>query len=155
VRTSNTAVKVDKEQYLRDLYTNDDGEMVCQICRDEMPFRRLADDQYSFEAVEFLKSTTSELSVNYLALCPTCAAKFHHANGSSLDSLRQALLTTPTLEVSIVLAWEEQTIAFVRDHLEDLRAVVEGETLCPDLGEVLRTIIGPASLAGQLAMRSP
>src|SRR5215510_11372940 len=84
----------------------------------------------------------------------TFAAKFHHANGSSLDSLRQALLTTPTLEVSIVLAREEQTIAFVRDHLKDLRAVVEGETLCPDLGEVLRTAIGSASLAGQLAVHS-
>jgi len=60
----------------------------------------------------------------------------------------------PVVKVSIVLAREEQTIVFVRDHLEDLRAVVEGETLCPDLGEVLRTAIGPASLAGQLAVRS-
>lgn len=106
VRTSSGAVKGDKKVYLRDLYTNDDKEMVCQLCRDEMPFR-LDDGNYYFEAQPFLTSTRHEYCENHLALCPNCAAKFQHANGSSPESLREGLFAAQTLEVPITLAREQ------------------------------------------------
>ena len=40
--------------------------------------------------------------------------------------LRQALLVTDTLEIPIILVRKQQTIEFVRDHLDDLRAVLLG-----------------------------
>src|SRR5262249_47944632 len=45
--------------YLTDLYTNGDGVMVCQCCRDAMPFQ-LADGSYYFEAVQFDRTCDSE-----------------------------------------------------------------------------------------------
>ena len=49
VRTSQATG--DKDTYLKESYTNDDGELVCQMCEHEMPFRR-RDGQYYFESVQ-------------------------------------------------------------------------------------------------------
>ena len=56
-----------------------------------MPFKVGSD--YYFEAVQFVKDATRDLQENRLALCPTCAAKYRHALGTSLDDLRDDLLT--------------------------------------------------------------
>jgi hypothetical protein len=74
VRTSGGDARESARIYLRDMYTNDAKQMVCQGCHDQMPFR-LAGGEYYFEAVTLLPSVTVELSENHLALCPTCTAK--------------------------------------------------------------------------------
>ena len=43
--------EIDRRTGLRELYTNDIGEMTCQICEKEMPFKK-RDGEYYFEAVE-------------------------------------------------------------------------------------------------------
>ena len=49
VRTSKDSI--DSSTWLYNLYTNDDGRMVCQICQDEMPFKK-RNGKYYFETVE-------------------------------------------------------------------------------------------------------
>ena len=51
--------------------------MVCQICKEEMPFRK-RDGAHYFEKKEVLsiKFLPKEHEAQYLALCPLCAAKY-------------------------------------------------------------------------------
>jgi hypothetical protein len=82
VRTTDKEVRQLARPYLRDLYTNPDGEMICQACHLAMPFR-LEDGTPYFEAPELFQSSSAELAENHLALCPTCCAKWQHANSTS------------------------------------------------------------------------
>ena len=122
VRTSDDVQK-DAKTYLRELYTNDDGRMICQACRNEMPFK-LDDGSYYFEAVECVKDD-KELRGNHLALCPICAAKYRHANGSSPEQIREGLLGASCLEIPVILVRERHTIRFVEVHLQDLQAALQ------------------------------
>jgi hypothetical protein len=122
VRTTNREAKIAARGYLVDLYNNDDDELICQICEEEMPFKLLNGDYY-FEAVEFL-DLDREHRENYLALCPTCAAKFRFANATSDEELRESTLEVEDDEVPVSLAHEDWTIRFVETHLIDLRAVL-------------------------------
>ncbi|NLC58917.1 MAG: hypothetical protein GX774_18940 [Armatimonadetes bacterium] len=123
VRTTAGYTNEDRDTYLRDLYTNMDGQMVCQICQNEMPFRR-KDGEYYFEVVACVSDAAREHYQNYLALCPTCAAKFHHSNYTSASELRQAVVSAPELDVPVVLDHVEHSIRFVETHLLDLRVVL-------------------------------
>ncbi len=125
VRTSDK-IQPEAKTYLREEYTNDDGQMVCQACHKEMPFK-LDDGSYYFEAVECVNDEDRELCENHLALCPICAAKYRHANGSSPAQIREAVSLASGLKVPIMLAREPQTILFVEMHLQDLRVVLQGE----------------------------
>ena len=111
------------DPYLRELYTNDDGITICQICRDRLPFR-LADGSYFFEAVEFLKDLEKHHYQNYLALCPNHAAMFMHANDSRYE-MRDRFLTLETSELQMILAGQPVTVYFTDTHVADLRAVIE------------------------------
>jgi len=73
VRTTKGAI--DPILWLRNQYTNDAGQMICQICKEEMPFRK-RDGEYYFEAVEALSRDhfAKEHEAQFLALCPLCAA---------------------------------------------------------------------------------
>jgi hypothetical protein len=103
---------------LTDLYTNDDGVMVCQCCREAMPFQ-LANGSYYFEAVQFDPSCETELSQNYLALCPVCAAKYQNARTTS-DAEVRAALENGSAEIPVVLAGNPESIRFGRKHKNDL-----------------------------------
>ena len=115
--------------YLRQMYTNDEDVMACQVCASAMPFK--VGDDYYFEAVQFVKDATKDLQQNRLALCPVCAAKYRHARETELDDLRDDLLTQlidtkPSVEVEVTLAGEDLAIRFVGKHAIDLQAVLEG-----------------------------
>ena len=64
--------------HLCEQYTNDAGQMVCQVCKNEMPFKK-RDGEYYFVAVEALSRDyfRKEHVGQYLALCPLCAAMYH------------------------------------------------------------------------------
>ena len=117
------AVKIETDPYLRQQYTNGDGDMICQICRSGLPFK-LADGREYFEATEFLTELSRRHYQNYLALCPNHAAMFRHANGSRDDLLR-IFLASIGQEVPVELAASNHSIYFTQRHFQDLRAVVE------------------------------
>ena len=100
--------------YLADLYTNDDGVMVCQCCRNAMPFK-LGDGTYYFEAVQFDSDCDRELTQNHLALCPICAAKFQYARDTPDADLRAAL-ANGNAEIEVTLAGALENIRFVNLH---------------------------------------
>lgn len=104
--------------YLADLYTNDDGVMVCQRCRNAMPFK-LADGSYYFEAVQFDYDCDRELTWNHMALCPVCSAKYQHAR-TTPDAEMRAALVNGSAEIPVTLAGKIESIKFVAMHKNDL-----------------------------------
>jgi hypothetical protein len=115
-------IKQEAGQYLRQQYTNTDGEMICQICKKPMPFK-LDDGRYYFEAVEFLPDLTKHHYQNYLALCPNHAAMYQHAN-SSTDSMESDFVDLGTNELSVVLAQTDLMVYFTKTHTIDLKEVI-------------------------------
>lgn len=113
---------------LKEQYTNDDGQMVCQICKKEMPFRK-RDNEYYFEAVEALsrKHFTQEHEAQFLALCPLCAAmykEFVKRDVDATEKLKVAILSENDLEVTVELGEWSSTIGFVETHYNDLRTIL-------------------------------
>lgn len=123
---------------LRVYYTNVDGRIVCQICREVMPFLRKDGTDY-FEGVEALsrEEMPKEHPANCLALCPVCAARYveyARYDGEAQAGLVRSLVQAKSLEVGVQLD-RKATIRFVEAHLFDLqttlaegwRGVEEGE----------------------------
>ena len=125
VRISRQETKKVAREYLRRLYTNQDGKLFCQICQQVMPFT-LADGLHYFEAVEFIDDVSREHPQNHLALCPVCAAKFQHALGTSSEDLHRDL-QEELVRIHVVLAREECEIRFVDVHKMDLMALFSSE----------------------------
>ena len=136
--------EIDHRTSLREWYTNDSGEMICQICKEEMPFKK-TDGEYYFEAVEALtiRFKDDELPENhfpkehesqYLALCPECAARYNYfareAKGSIelMEKLRNQLMNSDHLEFSVCLGELETSVRFVETHLHDLKAILRDDT---------------------------
>jgi hypothetical protein len=115
------------DEYLRDLFTNDGDQLICQICQDVMPFRKKNGKHY-FEKVEAF-DLPKEHSANHLALCPVCAAKYDefvfHGPDDARDKLRDAFARMDgALELPVTLGEESATIRFVESHAIDLRATL-------------------------------
>lgn len=117
-------IKKHVEPYLLGQYTID-GEMICQICKKQLPFK-LDDGKWYFEKVELLVDLAKHHHQNYLALCPNHAAMFQHANGSK-EMLRDLFSQVEGNELEVVLAQQETTIYFTGTHIVDLKAVIDTE----------------------------
>jgi hypothetical protein len=115
--------------YLRAKYTNAHGQMVCQACSNEMPFK-LRTGEYYFEAVQVLKGLAQHFYENRLALCPTCAAMYQFARNSTDEDVRAAIVAVDSekvearVAVSLVLAGELSKVHFVGTHFFDLQVVI-------------------------------
>ncbi len=124
-------VKSDAEQYLRNLYTNSNGETICQICRAPLPFK-LDGGEYYFEAVEFLSGKDGKSGLrrrhyqNYVALCPNHGAMFRYANGTA-ELMKAMFSDLNGSELEIVLAQEDATVYFTKTHIADLLAVIRSD----------------------------
>ncbi|WP_209629641.1 hypothetical protein [Methanofollis sp. W23] len=118
-------VKLEAEQYLRDQYTNEDGVMICQICKNVLPFK-LDDGSYYTEKVEFLTDLKKRHYQNYLALCPNHSAMFQHANASR-DVMGELFEKMQGNEMEIVLAKKPRKLYFTKTHIADLKAVIASE----------------------------
>ena len=123
-----TKGSIDPITWLRNQYMNDDDQMVCQICKDEMPFRK-RDNTHYFEAKEVLseKHLPKENEAQYLALCPLCAAKyveFIKYDDGVMTKLKHAIVSEKGCEVPIVLGDEKTSIRFVESHLLDLKTII-------------------------------
>lgn len=114
--------------YLRGKYKNSDYELICQCCKDEMPFK--IDEYHYFEAVQFIKNITKVYKENYLALCPTCAAKYKYARETTDDDMRRYLINidspddSPSVDIPVRLAGEDLSIEFVGKHWFELKTIL-------------------------------
>ena len=121
----------DKDTYLKESYTNDDGELVCQMCEHEMPFRR-RDGQYYFESVQLFDDLAGEHAPTHLALCPLCAAKYKEfvkRDSENAPIVRASISSSEHLVMHVVLGQDVGSIRFVEKHLLDVQGVLEEETV--------------------------
>lgn len=122
---------IDPATWLRDHYTNDQGQLICQICEQEMPFKK-RNDEYYFEKVEIFKDCDREYAQLHLALCPVCAAKYQEfvktdPNGE-MQKTKSSILDGDSLSVPVCLE-KDSTIRFVESHFNDLRTILR-EMFC-------------------------
>ncbi|MDB4712357.1 ATP-binding protein [Verrucomicrobiales bacterium] len=120
--------KVRKEAatYLSSNYTNHDNIMICQVCERALPFKKLEDNKYYFESVEFLGRLKNHHKENYLALCANHAAMYKHANPSK-DDMLELFNEIEDNKLRLKLADNDEHIYFTEAHLADLRAVLTTE----------------------------
>lgn len=127
VRTSRSGV--DPDPYLKDQYTDDSDQMICQICEDEMPFKK-RDGDYYFEAVEALTRDyfPKEHEVQFLALCPLCAAmyqEFVKHDDEQKAKFCHALRNAEGLEVPVKLGEWKTNVRFVERHWLDMKEILD------------------------------
>ena len=123
--------------WLKAMYTNDDDQMVCQVCQKEMPFKK-RDGKYYFEAVEALTyqhfSTAHE--AQFLALCPECAARYQVFIKKDEDTMQEMinqLMVSAKLQIPLQLGELNVNLRFVETHWRDIKQILEtssGDTLC-------------------------
>lgn len=138
-----TKYEINQRETLQQWYTNHDSdakEMVCQICKEEMPFKK-TDGDYYFLAIEALtirfkedelpeKHFPKEYGAQYLALCPECAAKYLYfvrsvkEGGKVMEELRNHIMNSEDLDFPLKLGELETSIRFVEAHLHDLKKVL-------------------------------
>ena len=139
-RTRNERVtkdEIDQRDTLQRWYTNDSDEMICQICKEEMPFKKLNGDYY-FIALEALtiRFKNDELPENhfsnedeaqYLALCPECAARYKYfvrevkEGEKVMEELRNHLINSEDMEFPLELGELKTSIKFVETHFMRLK----------------------------------
>ena len=130
VRTTNGAIT--PRTSLRIDYMNEDCQMICQICREEMPFKKRNSDEYYFEKKEVLSYLPKEHEAQYLALCPLCAAKYQEFiknDNTAMTELKEQIISHSAQNccIPITLGDEETSIRFVETHLHDLQLIVSME----------------------------
>ena len=123
-----TRNRINPQAQLREWYTNELKEMVCQICRNVMPFKK-RDGTYYFEAVEALSDLylPKEYESQYLALCPLCAAKYKEfvkRDDGAMIEVYRALKESNKLEVSLTLGTSSASVRFVQKHFIDLQEIL-------------------------------
>ena len=150
-RERDSKTEIDQRTSLIEWYTNESGEMICQICKEEMPFKKV-DNEYYFVAVEALtirfkdddlpeNHFPKEYEAQYLALCPTCAARYNYfvrevgEGRKIMEELRNQLINSDNLVIPVRLGELETDIRFVETHLHDLKAVLHYYENPQDSGE--------------------
>ena len=129
VRT--TRGEIDPRIYLENQYTNDDDQMICQICQKEMPFKK-RDGEYYFETKEALSRDyfTKEHEAQYLALCPECAARYTEFVKNDEDAMKRVydfLKNSDSLEIILQLGERKPSLRFVETHRQDIRTILQNE----------------------------
>jgi rubrerythrin len=127
----------DKKTYLENRYTNDKGIMICQICGEEMPFRK-KDGGYYYESVELLnnKFFSRENAEQFIALCPECSARYNEfvlQDDSIMKKIKERILNKTELELELGDKTRDdgkqfkKSIRFANKHLIDLQTILRQE----------------------------
>lgn len=119
------AAKVEAKLYLTEQYTNSGGQMICQACKDELPFK-LPSGGYYFEAVEVVQDSAKRFREGFLALCPNHAAAFQYANAQR-NSMHELVAAAGGSKIEIALGGKEITLYFTQMHLADVRACLTAD----------------------------
>ena len=124
----------DQGTYLKESYTNDERQLVCQMCENEMPFRK-RNGEYYFESVQVFDSLPHEHTEAHLALCPVCAAKYKEfvkGDDDNATALRAGISSLDNsldkLAIRIKLGQQDGSIQFVETHLLDIQGILKEET---------------------------
>ena len=110
-------------------YTNDDEQMVCQICELEMPFKK-RNGEYYFEAVRLFTpdESCSEHEACFLALCPDCAARFWEfvqRDPKTITDLINQFVDSDGLKISLQLGELDACVRFVEWHWEAIKNILK------------------------------
>ncbi len=127
--TRTTRGEIEPDIHLRHQYTNQDDQLICQICKKEMPFKK-HDGEYYFEAVEALSGDyfCKEHEAQFLALCPECAARYKEfikRDKTAMKNLHHAMKNSDDLEVPLKLGKLETSIQFVETHWFDMKTILQ------------------------------
>jgi hypothetical protein len=139
-RTRTSKLELKAKEWLYRMYENDDQQVICQLCQEEMPFRK-RDRRYYFEAVELLSTEylLNEKLEQYIALCPECQAKYKEyvkSDDSVMGAIKATIRNWPTegcdsedWVIEVELGSESQIgnslkLRFVEDHARALRTIV-------------------------------
>ena len=125
-----TTGTIDRRTHLRAHYTTDDNNMECQMCRQDMPFKKRSSDEDYFEAVEALGKDhfPKEHEAQHLALCPECAAKYKEfvkRDTAAQKDLYSLLKNSDVPEVRLELSNLVICIWFEEKHWQDLKTVLD------------------------------
>lgn len=125
-----TRGSVDPALWLRNQYTNDESQMICQLCKKVMPFKKRDSELFYFEAVEALSKDyfPKEHEAQFLALCPLCAAKYKEfvkGDENAMKGFLRALESEVNLEIPLSLGEEETSIRFVESHWQDMKTILQ------------------------------
>ena len=120
---------IDRRTHLRARYTTDDNKMECQMCRQDMPFKKRNSNKDYFEAVEALKKDhfPKEHEAQHLALCPNCAAKYKEVvkrDTKTREALYKLLKDSNESEIRLKSNGQTIRIWFEEKHWYDLKAVL-------------------------------
>ena len=123
-----TRNRIDPKTQLRALYTKMNN-VECQMCRQGMPFEKRSSNEDYFEAVEALskKYFPKEHEAQYLALCPTCAAKYKEyvkRYKNTQEELYKVLKDSDAPEGLLELSSFPISIQFKEKHWQDLKTVI-------------------------------
>ncbi len=126
VRT--TRGTIDPNTRLKNQYTNDEDQMICQLCKNEMPFRK-RDDEHYFESVEAFSVNyfDKEHDAQFIALCPLCAAmykEFVKRDETAMQQLYDTLKKADGIEVPLTLGEWETSLRFVETHWQDMKTIL-------------------------------
>lgn len=116
------------KSYLKEFNTNDNGNVVCQICCKKMPFKIGGSEDY-FESVQCIKSVKKDFKPNHLALCPNCAAEYKFAcETSEPDRIEFILLLDHIQDSDLIVPLQmpvHDRLRFTQKHLIELQAVLQ------------------------------
>ena len=115
--------------WLKNNYTNDDEQIICQICKEEMPFKK-RDGEYYFEAVEVFTQeylTQDYGAAQFLALCPECAARYKEfvkRDKDAMVNLINQLTNSDSFKVSLQLGELGTSLRFVDRHSRAIKQIL-------------------------------
>lgn len=130
-----TGDKKKAKEYLKGMYTDDEGVLRCQMCHNRMPFKKKNGDFY-FEATQISQNMKKELPAQYLCLCPNCAAEYSEWIINSDDGKRfiQVMLNRDTnlVEGKIYVSTRLGNgkvlfLYFTQKHFIDIKAILTEE----------------------------
>lgn len=124
-----SAANIDTKTYLRSHHTNAEGQLICQLCNQSMPFQ-LPEGEEFFVACQYIELLEKELEANHLALCPNCAAEFQYAcqtdeyERTDLILQIESTLNEENLIVRIDMP-VHQHLRFTQRHFIDLQMAIK------------------------------
>ncbi|MBO4643573.1 MAG: hypothetical protein J5716_03070, partial [Alphaproteobacteria bacterium] len=150
IRISSSKVGSEAHEFLSNEYANDDNEMFCQMCQTEMPFKKRDNSPY-FEAIEIFTELSREDKIQYIALCPNCAAEFDewvrkNKNDDISKRIKNAILNTSyqgedAVEIPFTIHSEQKTLRFTGKHFLDLQTILKQENQNTDISEDEQSVI--------------
>ncbi len=132
---------VDPEPWLRSQYTNEDDQLVCQICLNEMPFRKRNGDYY-FVRVQISDDFDFVDEKLYLALCPVCAEKYKEFVKRSETVQKKVvedieISDNNTIAIELDSGSKDSSIRFTGKHIGDLHTIFQTRSRSLNQGEVI------------------